>query len=466
MRIFCFIITFALHFGVSAQDHSGIWFSNLLVGSTAIPLELQLDPGCKTGKMYSRSQTSRPMVLTDLVVEKDHMQWKAWNGQISFEGHYDGEAKWIGKVTQGGVEMELYWVRDVNQIQQTERVPNRPQTPKPPFLYRSLEKKFVSKDNNGKEIILSGTLTLPAGDGPFPCLVMVTGSGPQDRNESLMNHQPFWVIADYLARNGWATYRYDDRGVGYSEGEFRQATSYDLMTDAMAAVDQMRKEEQLDSKRIGLLGHSEGGMIGAMVAARDTNLYCLASLAGPGVDGGRILIQQVFDIGVAGGQRVESAAQDSAFMSSIVHLIRTETDSALIAEGIKQKVVLENVDPKENDGKYEGMEIVDQYNNSMNTPWMRYFVNYPIERDWQQVRCYTLALNGDKDMQVNSTINLNAISTGMSKHQNKLTKVELADHNHLFQYTETGSTAEYSTLEETFSPDALKILLDWLNKLP
>jgi hypothetical protein len=175
---------------------------------------------------------------------------------------------------------------------------NRPQEPKPPFPYASEDITFTNQKENFK---LAGTLTMPVGKGPFPAVIMITGSGPQNRNEELLGHKPFLVIADYLTRNGIAVLRYDDRGIGKSGGNITMSTSADFATDAAAAVDLLKSNPRIDPKRIGLAGHSEGGLIAPMVAAQNTNIAFIVSLAGPGVVGEKILHRQNYDISKAAG---------------------------------------------------------------------------------------------------------------------------------------------------------------------
>jgi len=324
----------------------------------------------------------------------------------------------------------------------------------------------LSFDTKGNSISMQGTLSIPNGEGPFPCLVMITGSGPQDRDESLMGHKPFAVIAHELAQKGWATFRYDERGVGKSSGDFDKATSADFADDAYRALLTARLHAKINPNRVGLLGHSEGGLVAPMVAAAHPNeVFCIVSLAGPGVSGQEVLVKQSAEISIAEGKKKEDALVDADFVRGLCEVITQSKDSTEVAAGIRNRVVTDSPDDH-NDATIEGEDLFDQYNQQFNTNWMRFFIAHDPQINWQKVQCPTLIMSGDLDWQVNAQVNTKAIAQALSARGIQNDVVIMSNHNHLFQYTETGKVSEYAQLEESFSPESLAEIVEWLKKLP
>ena len=457
--------------GSIAQKMEGVWYGWLTVGENVLPLEvhcMQEEEG--PFELYSKQQTSKAIPLQSWSIEKGVWQWESKKLGASYRGEWtEQEQKFKGVLTQRGMNMPLDFSknneRNVSALESVSKI-KRPQTPHPPFDYPTEEIVMLSKITTGEEISLHGTLSLPKGKGPFPCLVMITGSGPQDRNETIMGHQPFAILADTLAKLGWATFRYDERGVGESTGEFEGATSRDFAEDASAIFSRLKSHPQLDPNRIGLLGHSEGSMVAAMVAANRQDVSCIVSMAGPGIRGLELLQKQSFDIATSSGKSKEDAQQDVDFNTRIMEYIVQGNDSVRIAQFIKENVVSPDQLPSSGeDSKLEGSELFDYYNASFNTPWMRYFIQYDPSQDWKKVHCPVLILNGDKDLQVNADINTRGIYNALPP-RDHTEMVILSNHNHLFQYTESGSLSEYGTLEESLSLETLEVMADWLRKLP
>jgi alpha/beta superfamily hydrolase len=341
---------------------------------------------------------------------------------------------------------------------------NRPQEPKPPFPYVSEDVKFT---NEKAGIGLAGTLTMPEGDGPFPAVILITGSGSQNRNEELMGHKPFWVIADHLSRNGIAVLRYDDRGVGQSQGSPLNATSGDFATDADAAFLYLRTRKEIDPESIGLAGHSEGGLIAPIVAASDPHIAFIISLAGPGVTGEQILHKQNYDISIISGAEEKQIRKGISINKKLFAILRKEPDNNKAADRItttySKLLTKEKTSPEDID------KAIKQLNASLNPVsynWFRFFISTDPEVFWKKVKCPVLALNGDKDLQVAADINLTAIEKALKSGGNKAVKtIKLPELNHLFQHCKTGLPAEYGEIEETFSPEVLKIMTDWINGL-
>lgn len=334
----------------------------------------------------------------------------------------------------------------------------RPQTPKGPFDYRVSEVKIPNKKDG---VVLSGTLTMPAKGKGFAAAIMITGSGPQDRDETIMEHKPFAVIADYLTRNGIAVLRCDDRGTGKSNGNFEQATSADFANDILACFDFLKKEKKIDKTKIGVIGHSEGGMVAAMVAAQQPETAFVISLAGTGVPGIRVLDKQNLEINLSMGLPRKDAEANRDNVMQMLDVVLTTQDSKLAEEKLNLMMDSLLAPQKEfipNFEEYKRSQI-----NGINSRWMKFFLQYDPATDWEKVKCPTLLLNGEKDLQVDATINLEAISKALEKGGNyNYRTVVFQRSNHLFQVCEKCTLQEYATIEETIAPDVLEEMLDYI----
>ena len=323
---------------------------------------------------------------------------------------------------------------------------NRPQTPKPPFPYRSED---VGYENTVQKVHLAGTLTLPEGKGPFPVVLLITGSGQQDRDESLLGHKPFLVLADYLTRRGIAVLRVDDRGAGGSTGDFAASTTADFVTDVQAGVAFLKTRADIDQKHIGLIGHSEGGIIAPIVAANDPSVAFIVMMAGSGVPGDQILLfQEKLAMEVA-GVAPDKVAHNIAVNRKIFDVIETDVDTATAR---KQIVALLADQPA---------AIADQTAAAFTGPWLRWFAKYDPAPTLRRVHCPVLAIGGSKDVQVPVVLNLPAIRAALKSNPDA-TVEELRGLNHLFQTAGTGNPDEYAKIEETISPSALKVMGDWI----
>jgi pimeloyl-ACP methyl ester carboxylesterase len=281
----------------------------------------------------------------------------------------------------------------------------------------------------------------------------------------MLKHKPFWVLADYWTRNGFAVLRFDDRGVGESEGDFAAATSADFATDVDAAVHFLKKHDRINTKKIGLAGHSEGGMIAPMVASKNKNVAFIVLLAGPGVPGNELLLKQSHDIMKQKGFTAAELALAEKTSRKIYAAIIKDTKDEL---GVGDLVKLVNEDAEKLDEatrKTLGFDEVAlrQSITILKTPWMRYFISYKPIETLRKVKCPVLAINGEKDLQVATKPNLEGIEAALKLAKNKNVKiVSLPNLNHLFQTAETGAMDEYIKIEETFSPEAMKLVLDWM----
>jgi pimeloyl-ACP methyl ester carboxylesterase len=319
--------------------------------------------------------------------------------------------------------------------------PVRPQEPTPPYPYREEQVTFV---NAKAGITFAGTLTLPASSAASPAVVLITGSGAQDRDETVAGHKPFLVLADTLTRRGIAVLRVDDRGVGGSGGTMATATSEDFVDDALAAVAYLTARKDIDTRHIGLVGHSEGGLIAPIAATRSKDIAFIVLMAGPGITGDQILFLQGAAIMRANGASEAAISRNREVQEKLFDIIRTEKDDAAAREKIKA------VAP--------GQERVA-------TPWFRYFLSYDPVPVLQKVTCPVLAINGEKDLQVPYRENLDAIGKALRAGGNPdATTLSMPNLNHLFQTSQTGSPSEYAKIPETIAPVALDAISDWILK--
>jgi len=340
---------------------------------------------------------------------------------------------------------------------------NRPQEPKPPYPY--LEKEVIVKNDIAK-IELAGTLTIPDKGGPFPTVILITGSGPQDRNEELMGHKPFLVLADYLTRKGIAVLRCDDRGMGKSTGKFSTATTLDFATDVSAAIDFLKTRKEIDTTRIGLAGHSEGGLIAPIVASERKDVAFIILLAGPGLTGEKILLMQSAIFNKNAGLNEKELSDDNLLRTKIYNAILKNPDNDKAA--IKVKDLIHSAKKKNPGGK--GLLQLDDnqadlFIQQCTTTWFRTFLVLDPVDYLSKVHCPLLALNGSLDVQVPAKENLEAIEKALIFGGNSGYSIEeIPGANHLFQQAKTGNIDEYGKIEQTMSPEVLEKIASWIMK--
>jgi fermentation-respiration switch protein FrsA (DUF1100 family) len=334
--------------------------------------------------------------------------------------------------------------------------PKRPQTPQPPFPYTAEDVSFDNPEQSG--VHLAGTLTLPSGKGPFPAAILITGSGPQDRDETLLGHKPFWVIADYLSRRGIAVLRVDDRGTAKSTGDFAKATSADFATDANAAFAYLKTRKDVRQTAIGFIGHSEGGMVGPIAMATNKQAAFLVMMAGPGTALDQLMLSQRRLIGAAMGQSEAEMARTEPVMAALFRAIAsgaTYEDGLAAARAVLTPEAMATLGVPPTASK-------DLILAQISTPWFRYFLRYDPAPNLRAIRVPVLAMNGSLDRQVPPVENLAAIKAAL-KGDKDVTIVELPGLNHLFQTAKTGAVGEYAEIEETVAPIALDRMATWIN---
>ena len=379
-------------------------------------------------------------------------------------------AKFVGTLNEARTEIVGEWTQPGAALpltlKKTDKLsePKRPQTPKPPFPYKAEE---VSYPNKAAGITLAGTLTIPEGAGPFPSALLITGSGAQDRDETILGHRPFAVIADALTRRGVAVLRVDDRGIGKSTGSQADSTSEDFAADVVAGIAYLKSRPEVDPKSIGLVGHSEGGLIGPMVAAKSPDdVAYLVLLAGTGVNGAEILKGQSALILKAAGVPEGLVAAQGRLLVEILKVVAEEKDDKAAEARFEVLIKAALAALPEADRKalaaLAGPSGKDQFLR-VKSPWFRFFLAFEPRTALAKVRCPVLALNGEKDLQVPPGQNLPAIEAALKSGGNtRVTIKELPGLNHLFQHCKTGAPSEYASIEETFDPAALQVMADWI----
>jgi uncharacterized protein len=430
-----------------AQDITGEWQGTLKTGVLDLRLAVHISKvadGRLSGTMDSLDQGAMGIPITSISFQGSRLVFQVASVRGSYEGTLEG-ATIKGAWTQAGsLPLALHRATGADEHR-------RPQNPVKPYPYREED---VSYSNAPAQIRLAATLTIPQGKGPFPAVLLITGSGPQDRDETIMGHKPFLVLADCLTRKGIAVLRADDRGVGRSGGTFDGATTADFAADAESGVAWLKTRPEIDPRKIGLIGHSEGGIIAPMVAARNPSVAFIVLLAGSGVPGDQLLAAQVMALAEAGGASHAVAEKNGQMEREVLALVKQEKDNAALEKLLREKLA----------GTMPEAALQAQL-KSIAAPWFRYFIEYDPAPALRKVRCPVLALGGSKDVQVPAAQNLPAIRQALEAGGNKdFEVVEMPGLNHLFQTAKSGSPSEYGQIEETMSPAALERIAVWILK--
>jgi pimeloyl-ACP methyl ester carboxylesterase len=445
------------------KELDGIWEGRIKVtGGVELRLALKVEKG-KDGALKavlaSPDQGANNIPISAIGLNDGTLTFSSKVIGASFSGKWNeaGNA-FEGQFEQGGLKLPL-------TLKKTEKLTEavRPQTPKPPFPYRAED---VTYRNEAAGVKLAGTLTLPGGKGPFPAAILLTGSGAQDRDETILGHKPFLVLADYLTRRGIAVLRVDDRGVGGSTNPNTSATTEDFAGDALAGVAFLKNRKEIDPEKMGLIGHSEGGLIAPMAAARSKDVAFIVMMAGTGLPGDRILEAQGRLILEANGATASELKFQREAQRRIIDIIAHEKDekAARTKLASAMKDVLASLPESEKKALGDaGGALSDAALDRVNNAWFRLFLTFDPRTVLRSVRCPVLAINGAKDLQVPPKENLAEIRKVLEAGGNRdVTTVELAGLNHLFQPCKTGSPSEYAAIEATIAPEALKTIGDWI----
>lgn len=451
---------FVISFQSSSQQVTGQWNGLLKVQGLQLRVVFHVSKNDNgfSATMDSPDQNAKGIPVTTTSFKDSTLTLTVANAGIVYEGVLKNDTLIVGNFKQGGQSFPMNLSRA--EVEKEKVV--RPQEPAKPYPYYTEDITF----SNAKDVItLAGTLTLPKKEGKFPAVILISGSGPQNRDEELMGHKPFLVLSDYLTRNGIAVLRYDDRGTASSGGVFASSTSQDFSNDVDAAVKYLLSRKEIDRNKIGLIGHSEGGLIAPMVASSSKDVAFIVLLAGTGIPGDELLLLQQQLIGKASGASDADLKTMQTFNRGAFEIIVNSKDE-LELEPKLTAYIKERLGDLPAALRPAGMdvdELAKTQARRLLSPWMQYFLKYDPAPTLTKVKCPVLAINGEKDLQVPPKENLSAIENAVRKGGNKkVTTKELPNLNHLFQECKTGSPAEYATIEQTFSPAALQLIAEWI----
>ena len=436
----------------------GVWLGTLEVSATKLRMVIKISKG-PDGRLTA-TMDSPDQGATDIPVEEVTFE----DGNLHLDVKVAG-AIISGKVAEDFLMIEAQWEQGGNSLPLLLKAVDevgevlRPQDPTRPYPY---DEEEVIYENESAGIILAGTLTLPRSEGPFPAVLLITGSGPQDRNNTILGHRSFLVLADYLTRLGISVLRVDDRGVGGSSGDFSQSTSEDFAEDVLAGVDFLKSRKEIDPNKIGLIGHSEGGIIAPMVAVKSGDVAFIVLMAGSGLTGEEIEYLQTALITKSAGRSDEDIVRARVLQEQVYDVLKRENDNIVAEKELRQiyEETLVEEDKKEV-GDLEA-HIQSQVRFVLN-PWFRFFLTYDPRPTLMKVKIPVLAINGEKDLQSPPRENLAAIEEALKAGGNEnYTVMELPGLNHLFQTAGSGSPSEYAKIDETISPTALKVIGNWI----
>ena len=454
MRVLCFLLFFILQSCIgNAQTFEGTWKGSLVIQGQNLPLVFTLESnnGSWKGFMQSPAQSTAKIPISKIVVNKDsiHISVGAiglvYNG-IRFKDSISGVFR------QGGFESALPLIRQSSG--EIRKVLARSQVVNPPYLYDTTDVKIINKYDN---VELAGTLTYPKKKGKYPAVLLLTGSGPQNRDEEIFGHQPFKVLADYLTKNGIVVLRVDDRGIGQSSGNFANSTIENFSKDAISAFDYLKKQPQVDKNKVGMIGHSEGGLIAELLAGqRLPDLSFIVLLAGPSFSIDKLMVEQLYAIGKAEGLSEESLARAKVINERNFEIVKGKLDTEEAYKQLQANMFREAVG---NDNKQLDRELM-----AMLHPSYRYFMRIEPERYLTSIQIPVFAAFGSLDVQVPADPNMKSLEELLPKNA-KHVIVNYPGLNHLFQTAKTGKVAEYAEIPETFNLKVMSDISTWINSL-
>ena len=439
----------------------GYWYGLLEFQGSELILTFDIkknEDGSLIGEVNSPLQGASHIPLTKILLNKDSVELYIKSLSANFKGRI-----LAGDTLLDGIFSQAIFKIPMKLIKTSELFTlKRPQEPKPPYNYIEEEVVF---ENTKTGITLSGTLTQPKGEGSFPAVILISGSGPQDRNEEILGHKPFMVIADYLSNRDMAVLRFDDRGVGKSKGDFGTATSMDFASDVEAGVIFLKSHPKINSKKIGLIGHSEGGMIAPIVASRDKEINFIVLLAGPATSGEQVILSQIkkmLEVDNTDKEIIKTHLRDS---KHIYKLLKRHAHKQKAASAIRKYYTKRAKKTPVSEHLLMGYstQAVEIKIISMNSPWFRFFLTFEPETYLKNVDCPIFAMYGGKDVQVLAHENSEAMQRISKKNKKKNIHIKIYEgKNHLFQNAQKGTILEYAMIEETISEDVLKEMWEWI----
>ena len=446
----------------SHKSLEGFWVGILEVSGIKVRMVLKImqdSSGALTAKLDVPDQGASDLPIDSISSQGSSFGFEAKSIGLKFEGKFNSESSEIvGQLTQGPAVYPL-------TLKRTDKAPTlgRPQDPKKPYPYKEEEVLYENKSDGVK---LAGTLTLPSAGGPFPAVLLITGSGAQDRNETVAGHRPFLVLSDYLTRLGIAVLRVDDRGVGGSSKGAPTTTTESYAGDVLAGVEFLKNRKEIDPRQIGLIGHSEGGIVAPMAAARSRDVSFIVLMAGSGMPGYDVIQLQTEQLLRAQGASDEGVKLTLDLFGEVFAILMRKDDSTTAEKQIREMLATKTaaMTEEQRKGVAQILKTIDtQLQQFYLTEWFRFFLRYDPRPTLKRVQVPVLAINGEKDLQVPYKENLAGIEAALKEGGNKdYTVVHLPQLNHLFQTSNTGLITEYGEIEETISPLALKTMSDWI----
>lgn len=462
------MLLFSLACAVAADAQTaftGIWEGKMNVG---VELRVYFQISQDSSKNFIATMEVPDQGLKNIKASTLQFKGDSVYLEISqFQAKYAGKMindSFISGVLQQGPPLPLN-LRRVQGIAEIKRA----QTPVPPFPYNSEDLVYYNRD---KSIAYGATITIPKGKGPFPAVLLLTGSGQQNRDEEIMGHKPFAVIADHLTRNGFIVLRVDDRGMGKTTGDVMSATTRDFANDAIVSLDYLKSRKEVNKSKLGLIGHSEGGMIAQMIGAERNDIDFIVMIAAPGEPTLKVMHDQneavLRKMGM-GKAYVDAylVLYDNILKAVLSSTSATAKDSvrAVVDKwmaGTPANIVIATTGIRDEASK---TNFINQFAGQVGSPWFRYFLSYVPQVYLKKITAKVLAVNGSQDVQVLAASNLKAIETALQSGKVKVYDVvELKGLNHLFQECKTCSTMEYGQLQQTISPAFLDAITGWMKK--
>jgi uncharacterized protein len=465
MKYISLLLLLVSSYASAQQSFTGVWKGKIAAFNLTVVMNISEKDGKLSATMDSPDQGVKGIACDQVSVSGNSITVSISAAGANYIGELSEDKKTItGKFNQGGGSFDLVLGKDAIP----EAKPN-PQTPQPPFTYHSED---VEYDNTDKTVHLAGTLTYPKSGGRFPVAILISGSGQQDRDETIMGHKPFAVIADRLTKLGFAVLRVDDRGTGKSTGEVDKASSADFANDVITSINYLKGRKEIDAKRIGLIGHSEGGLIAPIVASKTNDISFMILLAGPGIKGADLLAEQGEQLILQSGVSKEAVQNYLPLYKKFIQLSAEGHDSSALAR--KGRLAFATWKQNSNPDHVKALGFTDEESieailenliSGFSAPWMQFFLASDASVLLEKTSAKVLALNGEKDVQVLATSNTEGIKKALQKSKSPLYEVKiLPGLNHLFQKCILCTVNEYGMLDETFSESALDEMSKWLQK--
>lgn len=453
-------LTIALSAHLIAQNIDGAWSGTLDVQGVKLHLVLNISTNADkrlSATLDSPDQGAKGIPISSVSFENSVLKFAVSSAKIEYEGTFSSDSIFKGMFSQNGNNLPLNFSRSAQAVKKIIHS----QEPVKPFSYYSEDVTFENLD---AKISLAGTLTLPKKEGKFPVVILIAGSGPNNRDENILGHKPFLVLSDFLTKSNIGVLRCDKRGIAQSKGNYSTATTADFASDVKAAINYLKSRKEIDTQKIGLIGHSEGGIIAPMVAANNEDVTFIILLAGTGISGDALLLLQSETIQRASNVDESTIKKVVAFNKGAYAIVSKENNTVVLNEKLNAYFIEKlKLDATLKPESLSDSDFIKLNVASLSSPWMQYFLNYNPETILKDVKCPVLALNGSKDTQVPASVNLAAIKTGLARGNNKNVAIkELQNLNHLFQECTTGAPSEYSEIEQTFSPIALTEILNFI----